>query len=104
MKYFITYGCGGGEEYEVIEATNEENALYAARSRAIDNYQNLEGHQGILDRFDVAEESDLKDEDEIEEAYWGEIECSIQYEVFLFDENDEEHLAVLKQQGRAYNV
>lgn len=104
MKYFITYSCGCGEEYEVIEASNEENALYAARSRAIDDYQCYEGYHGILDRFDVAEEYGLKDEDEIEDAYWGEIENSIQYEAVLFDENDEEHLTVLKEQGRVYDA
>ena len=104
MIYFITYGCGCGEEYEVIEAPNEADALYAARSRAIDNYQSYEGYHGVLDRFDVAEEYDLKDEDDIEDAYWGEIECSIRYETVLFDENDEEHLDVLKVQGRVYNA
>lgn len=104
MIYFITYGCGCGEEYEVIEAPNEETALYAARSRAIDNYQSYEGYHGILDRFDVGVEYGLEDEDCIEDAYWDEIENSIQYEVFLFDENDEEHMAVLEDQGRVYNA
>ena len=102
MKYFITYGCGCGNEYAVIEAKNKDDAMNYARECAIENYQSFEGFHGVLDWAEVKEEYELEDDYEVDIAYAEEIENSIDYGVELFDETNDEHVDTLEEQGRVY--
>ena len=102
MKFFIGFGCGCGEEYEVIEAKNEDDARHYAHECAVENYQSFEGYHGILDWEDVKEEYGLEDDCEIDAAYTEEIEDTIEYWVELFDKKNELHLEVLADQGGVY--
>ena len=104
MKFFIGFGCGCGEEYEVIEAKNEDDAMHYAHECAVENYQSFEGYHGVLDWGDVKEEYELEDDYEVDVAYQEEIESTIKYWVDPFDENNEEHVERLEAQGRAYEV
>lgn len=92
MKYFkITYGCGCGEEEEILTFETPEAAENFAYEMAVENYHSFEGYHGILDMNDIAEEDfgveDLNEVfendrslyNEIEIAYYEEIESQISY-------------------------
>lgn len=104
MKYFIIYGCGCGDEYAVIEAKNENDAMNYARECAIENYQSFEGLHGVLDWAEVKEEYQIEDDYEVDVAYAEEVESTIDYGVEPFNEKDELHLDVLADQGRVYEI
>lgn len=104
MKFFIGFGCGICEEYEVIEAKNKDDAMRYAYESAIEDYQSFEGYHGILDREDVKEEYGLEDDYEVDVAYAEEIENTISYWVELFDESNEEHQDCLRAQKEVYEI
>ena len=99
MKYFIEYGCGCGDEYEVIEAKSEDSAWEHAHQCAIANYQSFEGYHGIMDLDDVKEEYEIEDEEEAFYQYEQEVENTIYYSAIEFDESNEEHVDCLHAQG-----
>lgn len=104
MKFFIGFGCGYGRGYEVIEAKDENDAMHYAHDRAAENYQSFEGYHGILDWGDVKEEYGLEDDYDIDNAYWEEIENTIEYWAEPFDENNEEHQDCLREQKEVYEI
>ena len=104
MKFFIGFGCGCGEEYEVIEAKSEDDAMHYARECAVENYQSFEGYHGVLDWEDVKEEYGLEDDYEVDTVYAEEIENTIEYWVELFDESNEEHQDCLRAQKEVYEI
>lgn len=89
--YVIMYGCGCGEEEEIIEAENFDRAMDMAYEAAVENYESYEGLHGIMDREDVAEEFGLEDEDEIDVAYMEERESCLDYNAEELDLTNEVH-------------
>ena len=89
--YVIMYGCGCGEEEEIVEAENFDRAMDMAYEAAVENYESYEGLHGIMNREDVAEEFGLEDEDEIDEAYIEERENTISYSAEELDLENDEH-------------
>ena len=102
MKFFIGFGCGCGNNYEVIEAENKDDAIHYAYESAIEDYHSFEGYHGILNWEDVKEEYRLEDDYDVDVAYWEEIENTISYWVEPFDEKNEEHQDCLRVQGEVY--
>ena len=97
MKYFIEYGCGCGDEYEVIEAKSEDSAWEHAHQCAISNYQSFEGYHGVMDLDDVKEEYEIEDDEEALSQYEQEVENTIYYSAIEFDESNEEHMNCLHE-------
>ena len=86
-EIFIGYSCGCGDEYEVIEAKNENDAMHYAYECAIDNYHSFEGYHGILNWNDVKEEYGLEDNYKVDNAYVEEIEKNYMDELIGFTVN-----------------
>ena len=89
--YVIRYGCGCGEEVELIKAETFDKAMDCAYEAAVENYESFEGLHGVMDREDIAEEFGLEDEDEIDEAYIEERENTISYFAEELDLENDEH-------------
>lgn len=92
MKYFrINYGCGCGEEEEILTFETTEAAENFAYEMARENYYAYEGLHGVRDINDIAlEDFDVEDlnevlennktlYNEIEIAYSEEIENQLSY-------------------------
>ena len=92
MKYFrINFGCGCGENEEILTFETLEAAENYAWEMAIEDYHSFEGLHGIRDINQIAEEDfGVEDIDEvydndrslyndIEIAYSEEIESNISY-------------------------
>jgi hypothetical protein len=90
MAYFyIEFGCGCGTNKEFIEAESLFEAEKMAYNEAIENYHTYEGLHGILSWEEIAEDifgtsDDLRAEDieEVDGAYFEEIESTINYDAF----------------------
>lgn len=85
-KFRIRGALGGGfggcknQEWEVIEAENEEAACDQAYQLAVDEYERYEGLHGLQTIDDIMEEY-VCDEQEAEEIYIEERESWLDYEV-----------------------
>lgn len=78
--WFIEYSDGyGHHEEEIVSFDSKEEALDYAYDSALSLYEDYAGMHGVPDREEIAEEYDLDDIDEIEEAYEDHIEDSIEY-------------------------
>ena len=86
--YIIGYGLSGGfggiRDYEVIEASSQEEADDYAYERACENYENYAGMYGLRDVGQIMEEDDIEDEEEAEEIYKEEMESWLDYEAFPY--------------------
>ena len=68
MKFIIRYGCGCGENEEVVEANSLKDAEDYAYQAAIVDYESYEGFHGIMNIDDICEEYGIEDRDS-EEAW-----------------------------------
>jgi hypothetical protein len=92
--YVVSFGCGCGENEELIRAKSLEAAEKYAYEKAIEDYESYEGLHGILDMDDIANEYNLdpeEDEEEIEVLYLEERENSISYSAEEFDLSNDYH-------------
>lgn len=111
MLYIINYGCGCGENNEVISASSLEVAEEYAYQRAIEEYESYEGLHGIRSFIDILEEEfniSVEDEEaedyyeQAQEIYDEEVENTISYSAEEYDE--EKHGWLLEEQGTAYEL
>lgn len=98
MKFIINYGCGCGENEEIVEAKSLKYAEAYAYEKAIEDYKSFEGLHGIMDIDDVCEEYGIEDRDSEEawNAYREERESQLNYEAIELDETNEEHRDLLE--------
>ena len=98
MKFIIHYGCGCGDNEEIVEAKSLKDAEDYAYQSAIVDYESYEGLHGIMDIDDVCEDRDIEDRDSEEawDAYQEERESQLNYEAIEFDETNEEHKDLLE--------
>lgn len=98
MLYVVTYGCGCGENEEIVKAKSLKDAEDYAYQSAIENYESYEGFHGIMDIDDICEEYGIKDRnsDEAWNAYQEERESQLDYAAIEFDETIEEHKDLLE--------
>lgn len=95
-KWFISYGLGGGfggaDNFEVIEATNDEEASRYAWQVACDNYESYEGMGGLRTVQEIMEEEGY-DEDEAYQQWEEEREGWLDYDAVPYDpEKHDEYL------------
>lgn len=111
MLYIINYGCGCGEDNEVVSASSLEVAEEYAYQRAIEIYESYEGLHGIRSFADILEEEfnvsveDEEAEDYYEQAqdiYNEEVESMIGYSAEEYDK--ETHRWILDDQGKPYEI
>ena len=97
MKFVINYGCGCGNNEEVIEAKDLEAAEKYAYECAVEDYESYEGLHGVMSLDDVCEEYGIEDRDSDEawDAYREERESQLSYEAIELDETNEEHRDLL---------
>lgn len=99
MAYFrITYGCGCGENEDVLEFKNEQEAIDYAYQQAIEDYESFEGLHGIRSMREIAEEDFNLDFDEldyntadwidVETAYFDERESQLDYSAIEITEEE----------------
>jgi len=71
--YIIGYGLGGGfggiRNYEVIQASTQEEADSFAYENACEYYEGYVGNYGLRDLGQIMEEEEIEDEDEAFEIY-----------------------------------
>lgn len=98
MKFIIHYGCGCGENEEIVEANSLKDAEKYAYECAIVDYESYEGLHGIMDIDDICEEYGIEDRnsDEALNAYQEERESQLDYAAIEFDETIEEHKDLLE--------
>jgi len=86
--YIIGYGLSGGfggiRDYEVIEASSQEEADDYAYERSCEYYENYVGMYGLRDVGQIMEEDDIEDEEEAEEYYREEMESWLEYVAFPY--------------------
>ena len=68
MKFFIGFGSGCGEEYEVIEAKNKADAMDYAHECAVENYQSFEYWVELFDKKNELHLEVLADQGGVYEA------------------------------------
>lgn len=111
MLYIINYGCGCGENNEVVSVSSLEVAEEYTYQRAIEEYKSYEGLHGIRSFADILEEEfnvSVEDEEaedyyeQAQEIYNEENENAISYSVEEYDE--EKHGWLLEEQGTAYEL
>ena len=107
MKFFGTYGCSAvNSVYNIaIEARDAQSALKFCYDSAVEDRDSYEGLHGVKTWAEIAEdegftvgEMSQAEMDYIDDRYAESIENDIIYDVEPFDINNEEHLAVLKEQ------
>ena len=107
MKFFGTYGCpSAGSEYNVaIKASCGAKALSWCYESAIEERESYEGLHGIRSFEQIAEDEGYSPEEmspdetlEVGELYQEEIESDISYNIVPFDETNEEHMRILREQ------
>lgn len=98
MKFIINYGCGCGENEEIVEAKSLGDAEKYAYECAVVDYESYEGLHGVMSLDDVCEDQNIEDRDSEEAwvAYVEERENSINYGAIEFDETNEEHRDLLE--------
>lgn len=65
MKYFrINFGCGCGENEEILTFETLEAAENYAYESAIEDYHSYEGLHGVRDEADIAQEMFFDEDDE----------------------------------------
>lgn len=101
MKFVINYGCGCGDNEEVIEAKDLKAAEHYAYDCAVNDYESYEGLHGVMDIDDVCAEYNIEDRNSSEawDAYIEERENNINYEAIEFDSDNEEHRDLLEYSG-----
>ena len=108
MKFFGTYGCNVDDnEYNVaIEASCSTKALNWCHESAVEERESYEGLHGIRSFEQIAEDEGYINPEEmspdeglvIGELYEEEIESDIYYNIVPFDDKNEEHMRVLREQ------
>lgn len=106
MKFLGTYGCPvAGSEYNVALEGCARKALNWCYESAIEERESYEGLHGIRSFEEIAEDEGYIPEDmspdetlELDELYQEEVESEIFYSIVPFNESNEEHMRVLREQ------
>jgi len=95
-RFIIGYGLGGGfggiHNYEVVEATDLEDAETQAYDKACEEYQQYDGMYGLRDLDAIMEEDDV-DEEEAEEVWNEEREGWLDYVAYPYSDEKAEELS-----------
>jgi len=87
-KWFISYGLGGGfggaDNYEVIDAEDEDEASKYAWEMACQDYESYVGLHGLRTTDEIMEEDEV-DEEAAEEIYNEERESWLDYSAEPYD-------------------
>ena len=100
-KYIVTAGCSIYSTVYPIIANSLTDAEEWAYLTAIEEFESYEGLHGLMSFQEFCEDAgyhDLESEAAWEEFY-GYREDELVYHVTLFDETNEFHLEVLKEEG-----
>ena len=91
-KWFISYGLGGGfggaNNFEVIDAENEDEASMYAWEKACQDYESYVGLHGLRTQDEIMEEDGV-DEETAYMIYESERENWLEYYVEEENENEE---------------
>jgi hypothetical protein len=100
-NYFITFGCGMGENSIIVSAPSIEVALEYAEESAKEEAYCYEGFHGILSLEDFCNEENLdyftlseEEKQKVNEDYDDYILGILNYSAVLFDINNENHKMV----------
>ena len=86
VGYGLSGGFGGIQNYEVIEAYNQNDADKQAWELACETYESYVGMHGLRELSEIMEEDEIEDEDEAMEVYNEEREGWIDYSAEPFSE------------------
>lgn len=101
MLFYIEYGCSVSREQLIIKADNFEKADEYAECAAQDVYYSYDCNYPSDSDYELYENDDLTEE-EISEQEYMDMMNDIFWTVEPFDEENEEHLDALKDQGGVY--
>ena len=96
MKFIIEYGCDICTEHLAVEAKDRDEAENYAEESAWRLREGYEGLHGVLDYADFCEENELDVENvDSWERYVDMVSQELHYGAEVFDEENEDHLAIL---------
>ena len=101
MLFYIEYGCSVGREQLIIKADNFEKADEYAGRAAQDVYYSYDCNYPSDNDYELYGNDDLTEE-EISEQEYMDMMNDIFWTVEPFDDENEEHLDALKDQGGVY--
>lgn len=88
IGYGLSGGFGGINNYEVIQAEDEDDASTFAWQKACEEYENYVGLYGLRTMEEIMEEEEIDDEEEAEEHYNEEREGWLDYTSMPFTEEN----------------
>ena len=102
IGYGLAGGFGGIQNYEVIEAYNQDDADKQAWEKACETYESYVGMHGLRELSEIMEEEEIEDEDEAMYIYNEEREGWLDYSAEPFSEELEKKLSSLYHYENRY--
>jgi len=102
--YIICYGLGGGfggaDNYDVVEATDIEDAERQAYEMACETYEGYDGMYGLRSIDEIMEEDEVDEEEEVEEIWRDERESWLDYSAEKWSREAEENAKMYHYENR----